>query len=84
MIYIVDPDATPDDQRHQALTFADDAGWLTFRYITPDRPSVRRYVIEVAEGVEERLPPDEVLPYVRGQAHARGVYNLFPPREDTT
>lgn len=80
--HIVDPAALPDDQRHQALTYADEQGWLHFRHVTPGRPSERRYVIEVA-GVVRLLPPAEVLPYVRGQCDARDRPDLMPPREDT-
>lgn len=79
----VDPDAHPDDQRYQALTFADDNGWLSFERVTPGRPAQRRYVIEV-DGSSRLLRPEDVLPYVTGLADARGVgHALFPTRKDT-
>lgn len=80
--FLFDPEALPHDQRHQALTNADELGWLSFQHITPGRPSVRRYVIEVG-GLVVLLRPGDVLPYVRGHADARGAGHLFPMREDT-
>lgn len=79
----IDENAHPEDQRYQALTFADDNGWLAFENVTPGRPAERRYVIEV-NGHPRVLRPDAVLPYVMGLADARGVgHALFGNREDT-
>jgi hypothetical protein len=77
----IDPTARPDDQRFQALTYADAQGWLSFEHVTPGRPVESRYVITVA-GVRRRLHPDAVLPYVQGHADARDLPALFPNRED--
>ncbi len=81
----IDPDAHPDEQRYQALTFADDREWLSFVHVTPGRPADRRYVITI-NGTPRTLRAEEVLPYVTGLADARGVgHHLFPDRrEDTT
>jgi hypothetical protein len=90
-MFPVDPHAHPNDQAHQALTYADAQGWLVFRHVTAARRQdsrLRRYVIAVpaAPGQPERvreLAPTAVLPYVTGLADARGHGHLFPPREDT-
>jgi hypothetical protein len=78
----VDPTAHLDDQRHQALTYADGQGWLAFEHVTPGPRATRRYVIEV-NGRPRLLPADAVLPYVTALADAHGVGHLFPDREDT-
>lgn len=72
----VDPNAHPDDQRHQALTFADAQGWLTFAYVTPGGRARRRYVVQI-NGLTRKLAADAVLPYVTGLADARGAAHLF-------
>jgi hypothetical protein len=77
-----DPSAAPDDQRHQALTYAHRAEWLNFSHVTPGRPSARRWVVTV-DGRTRSLYRDEVMPYVTGIADARGSGHAFPVREDT-
>jgi len=88
----VDPTAHPNDQAHQALTYAHDQGWLMFRHTIPaNRPlgTPRRYVIAVSAEPDDltarvrELVPAAVLPYVTGLADARGHGHLFPAREDT-
>lgn len=77
----VDPDAHLDDQRHQALTYADGQQWLAFEHVTPGNRATRRYVIEIA-GRPRLLRADDVLPYVTALADAHGAGHLFPDRED--
>jgi hypothetical protein len=78
-----DLDARPDDQRHQALTYADTRQWLTFVRTTGERPSTRRYVIRLNTGTERQLRPEQVIAYVTAIADLLGHGPAFPEREDT-
>lgn len=78
----VDPAGSLDDQRYQALTYADQRGWIRFDHVSPGRLSQRRWVISVlggrTPGRRRDLHPDWVLPYVAGLADAHGAGHLFP------
>lgn len=75
---VVDAEARLQDQCHQALMYADAAGWLVFDHVTPGGPRVRRYVITTRHGLRRSLPTDVVVPYVLGLADFHGAGHLFP------
>lgn len=80
----VDPGAALDDQRYQALTYANDQGWIAFEHVTAGPRSGRRWVVTVPgdRPVTRELSPAFVIPYVTGLADAHGAGHLFPNRED--
>lgn len=80
--YAYDPDARPHDQRHQALTYADANGWLSFERLVGELLREYRYIVVTRAGVRRELTAAQVLPYVTGLADGLGVDVIPPPRED--
>ncbi|MEV4122903.1 hypothetical protein [Micromonospora sp. NPDC049645] len=73
---IIDPSARLRDQAHQALTWAEQQGWL--RFLRPlGLPRDERYEIEI-NGRRRYLPAAIVVPYVVALADLAVAGDLLP------
>lgn len=68
---MIDPKSSADAQRYQALRAGEDAGWWSFEAVADGL-----YLVVLPGGVRRELRPAAVLPWVQGQADARGAGNI--------